>query len=89
MAYALEYAGSSSGAAVGTFQMFMDLGMVLGPLLTSLVIPMSGYTGMFLYFHFYVIRSAKGRCQLQQRDNAFNCCLTMNNDGLFAFCESW
>ena len=65
MAYALEYAGSSGGTAVGTFQAFMDLGMALGPLAMGLIIPFAGYRMMFLslvficfinlcYFQFYV-----------------------------------
>ncbi len=70
MAYAFEYAGSSSGAAVGTFQIFMDLGMALGPLLTGFIVPITGYPVMFLflaficfvnlvYFRFYVMRNSK------------------------------
>jgi predicted MFS family arabinose efflux permease len=65
MAYAFEYAGSSGGAAVGTYQAFMDLGMALGPVMTGLIIPLTGYPAMFLclafvclinmgYFQFYV-----------------------------------
>jgi MFS family permease len=65
MAYALEFAGSSSGAAVGTFQALVDLGMALGPVIMGLIIPITGYPMMFLclafiylidmcYFQFYV-----------------------------------
>jgi predicted MFS family arabinose efflux permease len=65
MAYALEFAGSSSGAAVGTFQALTDLGMALGPVIMGLIIPVTGYPMMFLclafiylidlcYFQFYV-----------------------------------
>ena len=65
MAYALEFAGSSSGAAVGTFQALTDLGMALGPVIMGLIISISGYRLMFLclafiylidmcYFQFYV-----------------------------------
>jgi MFS family permease len=65
MAYALEYAGSSGGTAVSTFQAFMDLGMALGPLTMGVIIPLTGYRTMFLclvficfinlcYFQFYV-----------------------------------
>ncbi len=65
MAYALEFAGTSSGAAVGTFQALTDLGMALGPVIMGLIIPITGYPVMFLclafiylidmcYFQFYV-----------------------------------
>ena len=65
MTYAFEYAGSSGGAAVGTFHAFVDLGMALGPALTGLIVPHTGYPVMFLclaflclidfaYFQFYV-----------------------------------
>ena len=65
MAYAFEYAGSSGGAAVGTFQAFMDLGMALGPVIMGIIVPLTGYPIMFLclaliclinlgYFQFYV-----------------------------------
>jgi len=67
MAYALEYAGSSSGTAVGTFRMFQDLGLGIGPFAVGTIVPFTGYMGMFLsvallslinlcYFHFYVRR---------------------------------
>ena len=65
MAYALEYAGSSDGTALGTFRALMDLGMALGPMTMGLIIPIAGYRIMFLclaliclinlcYFQFYV-----------------------------------
>jgi MFS family permease len=65
MAYALDYAGSSDGTAVGTFRALSDLGLALGPVLTGIIIPLTGYQIMFLflafislinlgYFQFYV-----------------------------------
>jgi MFS family permease len=65
MAYALDYAGSSAGPAVGTFRALSDLGLALGPTLVGLIIPFAGYQIMFLclafvslinlsYFQFYV-----------------------------------
>ena len=65
MAYALEYSGSSDGAAVGTFRAISDLGLGLGPVVTGIIIPFTGYPVMFRclaliclinmsYFHFYV-----------------------------------
>ena len=71
MAYALEFAGSSSGAAVGTFQALTDLGMALGPVVMGLIIPVTGYPIMFLclafiylidmcYFQFYVRKRYRG-----------------------------
>jgi MFS family permease len=65
MAYALEYSGSSDGAAVGTFRAIADLGLGLGPVVTGIIIPFTGYPVMFLclaliclinmsYFQFYV-----------------------------------
>jgi len=67
MAYALEYAGSSGGTALGTYQMFMDSGMALGPAVMGMVVPLTGYRAMFLclalisfanvcYFQFFVRR---------------------------------
>lgn len=72
MAYALEYAGSSRGTALGTYQMFMDFGMAVGPAAMGLVVPFTGYRAMFLclalisllnvaYFHFYVRGKKKER----------------------------
>jgi predicted MFS family arabinose efflux permease len=65
MTYAFEYAGSSSGTAVGTVRAIMDLGMSLGPVVMGMVIPLIDYPAMFLclafvslanllYFQFYV-----------------------------------
>jgi MFS family permease len=65
IAYALEYAGSSDGTAVGTYQAFMDLGLALGPATMGLIVPLTGYRVMFLclaftclinlcYFQFYL-----------------------------------
>jgi MFS family permease len=65
MAYALDYAGSSGGTAVGTFRALSDLGLALGPVLMGIIIPFAGYQVMFLclalislinlcYFQFYV-----------------------------------
>jgi predicted MFS family arabinose efflux permease len=65
MAYSLDYAGSSSGTAVGTFRALSDLGLALGPVLMGIIIPIAGYQIMFLclalislinlgYFQFYV-----------------------------------
>ena len=67
IAYALEYAGSSSGTAVGTVRAIMDLGMALGPVVIGVVLPLIDYRAMFLclaficladlaYFEFYVKR---------------------------------
>ena len=67
MAYALEYAGSSDGAAVGTFRAISDLGIGLGPVVMGIIVPLTGYRIMFLclaliclinlcYFQFYVRR---------------------------------
>jgi MFS family permease len=65
MAYALEFAGSSDGSAVGTYQAFMDLGLAVGPTVTGFIVPLTGYRVMFLilaftclvnigYFQFYL-----------------------------------
>lgn len=65
MAYSLEFADSSSGASVGTFRAFTDLGQAVGPVITGTIIPWTGYRAMFLclafvccinlcYFQFYV-----------------------------------
>ena len=48
MAYALEYAGSSDGTAVATYQAFMDLGLALGPAIMGIIVPLTGYQVMFL-----------------------------------------
>lgn len=65
LAYALEYARSSGGPAVATFNASYDLGVALGPAAMGLVVPHTGYPGMFFllalicfinlgYFHLYV-----------------------------------
>jgi predicted MFS family arabinose efflux permease len=65
MTYSFEHAGSSDGAAVGTFRAFSDLGQALGPVIMGIIIPFTGYQIMFLclaliclinlcYFQFYV-----------------------------------
>jgi MFS family permease len=65
MTYSFEHAGSSGGAAVGTFRAFSDLGQALGPTVMGIIIPFTGYRMMFLclalvclinltYFQFYV-----------------------------------
>ena len=77
MSYALEYAGSSDGTTVGTYQAFMDLGLALGPVAAGIIVPVTGYRIMFLclafaclinlgYFQFYLRRSSRhaGRGQL-------------------------
>ncbi len=48
MAYAFEYAGSSDGASVGTYQAFVDLGVALGPVIVGIFVPFTGYPIMFL-----------------------------------------
>jgi MFS family permease len=65
LAYALEYAGSSDGTSVGTYQAAMDSGFGLGPVITGIIISLTGYPVMFLclacicllnicYFQFYL-----------------------------------
>jgi MFS family permease len=49
MAYVLERAGSSDGTAVGTFRAVSDLGVALGPTITGVMLPLSGYRVMFLF----------------------------------------
>jgi predicted MFS family arabinose efflux permease len=67
MAYALEYAGSSKGNTLGTYQAFMDMGMAIGPVVMGVIVPFTGYPAMFLclavicllniaYFRLYVSR---------------------------------
>jgi MFS family permease len=67
MAYALEYAGSSKGNTLGTYQAFMDMGMAVGPVVMGVIVPSTGYPAMFLrlaiicllniaYFRLYVSR---------------------------------
>lgn len=48
LAYALDYAGSSGGTAVGTFRVLTDLGMAAGPMVMGIIIPITGYPVMFL-----------------------------------------
>jgi MFS family permease len=71
MAYALEYAGSSDGSAVGSYQAAMDSGIALGPVITGLMVPHTGYRTAFLflaltclanlgYFRFYLRKRAHG-----------------------------
>jgi len=70
MAYALEFAGSSDGTAVGTYRAIYDLGIGLGPVVMGIIIPLTGYRIMFLslaliclinlcYFQFYVRKRGK------------------------------
>lgn len=65
MAYSIEHAGVSGGTAVGTFRALTDLGFAIGPMVTGLILPLTGYRAMFLclaliclanlcYFQFYV-----------------------------------
>jgi predicted MFS family arabinose efflux permease len=67
MAYALDYAGSSGGTALGTYQAFMDMGMAVGPVVMGVLVPSTGYPMMFLclalisllniaYFRLWVVR---------------------------------
>jgi predicted MFS family arabinose efflux permease len=55
MAYALEYAGSSKGTALGTYQMFMDFGLAVGPMVMGMVLPYTGYPLMFLSLAFVAL----------------------------------
>jgi predicted MFS family arabinose efflux permease len=70
LAYALEYAGSSDGTAVGSHQAFMDLGLALGPVIMGIIAPLVGYRLLFLclaliclinlcYFQVYLRRKGK------------------------------
>ena len=70
MAYSLEYSGSSSGTAVGTFRVLQDFGLGLGPVAMGTIVPFTGYSVMFrwlavvsfinfCYFQFYVRRKRK------------------------------
>lgn len=81
MAYALEYAGSSGGTALGTYQMFMDLGTATGPVVAGLFVSLTGYRVMFLclglialmnigYFQFVVRRRREKRGEPQQGGGA-------------------
>jgi len=48
LTYALDYAGSSEGSALGTYQASMDSGLALGPVAMGIILPYAGYRGMFL-----------------------------------------
>lgn len=52
MAYSLEYAGSSDGTTVATYQAFMDSGIALGPVIMGIIIPLTGYQMMFFILAF-------------------------------------
>jgi MFS family permease len=65
MAYSFEYAGSSDGIAIATYQASMDMGIALGPMIAGVMLPFIGYRVMFLcqglaclvslvYFQFYL-----------------------------------
>jgi MFS family permease len=65
MTYSFDYAGSSSGKAMGTFRALGDSGLALGPMVMGIIIPLTGYRVMFLclsliclinlcYFQFYL-----------------------------------
>ena len=70
LAYALEYADSSDGTAVGTYQAAMDSGFGLGPVIAGIIIPATGYRMLFVclacvcilnlcYFHFFLKQRGK------------------------------
>jgi MFS family permease len=78
MAYALDYGDSSGGTAIGTFRAVMDLGTAAGPMIMGLVIPLAGYSTMFLclaavclinlcYFQFYVKKKREEVRGMQKR----------------------
>jgi MFS family permease len=48
MAYALDYAGSSDGTTIGTYQAFMDVGLAVGPVTMGIIVQFAGYRFMFL-----------------------------------------
>jgi MFS family permease len=52
MAYALEYAGSSGGTAVATYQACFDMGLAFGPVTMGIMVPFTGYRVMFLFLAF-------------------------------------
>jgi MFS family permease len=65
MTFSFDYAGSSSGTAMGTFRALGDSGLALGPMVMGIIIPLTGYRVMFLclsliclinlcYFQFYL-----------------------------------
>ncbi len=49
LAYALEYADSSDGTAVGTYQAAMDSGFGIGPMVAGIVVPATGYRMLFIF----------------------------------------
>ncbi|MDD5007407.1 MAG: MFS transporter [Syntrophorhabdaceae bacterium] len=57
MAYALDYAGSSSGTAVGTLRAISDLGLALGPIIMGSILFLTGYRAMFLCLAFLCLVS--------------------------------
>jgi predicted MFS family arabinose efflux permease len=70
MAYALEYAGSSGGTSVGTYQALGDMGTALGPATMGVVVSLAGYRTMFFclamlcllnmgYFWFFVTKRGR------------------------------
>ncbi len=74
LSYALEYAGSSDGTTVGTYQAFMDFGFGVGPVLAGIIVPVTGYQVLFLclasicilnfcYFQFCLKNRSGGRAQ--------------------------
>jgi len=83
MAYALDYADSSGGTALGTYRAFMDLGSAIGPMAIGTLVPLTGYRIMFLclalvcfanlgYFQFYVRKRG-------HRFSQTTCPATINN----------
>jgi predicted MFS family arabinose efflux permease len=48
MAYAFEYAGSSDGTAIGTYQAFMDIGLAFGPVTMGIIAQFTSYRIMFM-----------------------------------------
>ena len=58
LSYAIEYAGTSDGTAVGTYQAFMDLGFGIGPMIMGVIVPFTGYPVMFLCLAFVCLINA-------------------------------
>jgi MFS family permease len=71
MAYALEYAGSADGPALGTFRAISDLGSSLGPVIMGLVVPFTGYNKLFLLLAFICLMNLCHfhSCVRQKRKN--------------------
>ncbi len=70
MAYALDYADSSGGTAVGTFRALSDLGLALGPMIVGIIIPLTGYRAMFLCLAFVcLINLAYFQLYVRKRHN--------------------